>query len=125
MAQPFNNFQHKIPIAELHPSIDKDSSSITGVVALIWPYSSAGRTFSFLLAEPDFRLRRKNGQVLVRFCGSSAKAIAKCGVIIGDQVSLSLIGASWVKDDHSLRTPGRGVEFDLLFRERLVIQVYT
>lgn len=118
------HIQHQIPIAKLEPSIHADSNSIAGVVALIWPYSSANGSFSFLLAEPDFRLRREKGQVLVRLYGSSAKGIARSGIINGDQIILGLAGVTWVKDDSTLKTPGKGIDWELQFRERVVIQVH-
>lgn len=118
-------FQHQIPIAELQPTINyAESSSISGVVALIWPYSSASKTFSFLLADPDFRLRNEHGQVLVRLYGSSAKAVARCGIINGDEVQLSLTGAAWVKDDSTFKIPGKGIDWYLKFQERVIIQVF-
>lgn len=119
------NFQHQIPITKLQPKVTyAESSSILGVVALIWPYSSANKTFSFLLAEPDFRLRDEQGQVLVRLYGSSAKAVARCGIINGDEVQLSLTGAAWVRDDSTFKKPGKGIGWDLNFQERVIIQVF-
>lgn len=125
MALSSTHLQHQVPIAELEPSIHADSSSIAGVVALIWPYSSATGAFCFLLVAPDFRLRREKGQVLVRLYGSSAKGIARSGIINGDQILLSLTGATWIKDDSALRTPGKNIDWELQFRERVVIQVHT
>ena len=78
---------------------------------------------AFLLVEPDFRLRRTRGQVRVQFSGSSAKAVAKAGIASGDEVILSLDGVEWVHDETLFATPGRGVEFDLKFTERLLVQV--
>lgn len=125
MALSSTHLQHQVPIATLEPSIPADSSSIAGVVALIWPYSSATGAFCFLLVEQDFRLRREKGQVLVRLYGSSAKGIARSGIINGDQILLSLTGATWIKDDCALRTPGKSIDWELQFRERVVIQVRT
>lgn len=124
MAQTELLDRDRIPIANLGPSNQAESSTIVGVVALIWPYSSSGKTFAVLLVEPDFRLRRTKGQVLVRFYGSSAKAIAKSGVSSGDQILLSLTGALWVEDDSTTKTPGKGIEWELHFRERVVLQVF-
>jgi hypothetical protein len=78
---------------------------------------------AFLLVEPDFRLRRTRGQVRVQFSGSSAKSVAKAGIASGDEVILSLDGVEWVQDETPFATPGRGVEFDLKFTERLLLQV--
>lgn len=115
--------QASIPIAQLQPSISPEASTIVGQVALIWPYSSSKKSFGLLIVEPDFRLRREHGQVHVEFLGSSAKAVALSGVKIGDEVLLSLVGVEWAKDEATPRTPGRGIDWELCFRERLVLQV--
>jgi hypothetical protein len=91
-------------------------------VTLIWPYSSSKHSISLLLAEPDFRLRRRRGQVRVHFHGSAAKAIARDGVGSGDVVSLGLDGAEWLRVEAS-STPGRGVDWELVFTERLWMEV--
>ena len=113
-----------IPIAQLTPLLEAPSSrSVKAVVTLTWPYSSASRAVAFLLAEPDFRLRRTRGQVRVQFSGSSAKAISKSGIASGDTVILCLEGAEFIQDGTPTSTPGRGVEFELMFTERLLLQV--
>ncbi len=112
-----------VPIADLDPGLDSHQTSITGIVTLIWPYSSSNRTLSLLLVEPDFRLRRHKGQVRVHFTGSSATAVARCGISIGARVHLSLVGVQWAKDESTPRTPGNGVEWELRFGERLALQV--
>jgi hypothetical protein len=115
---------HHIPIAELTPLLSAPSSrSIKAVVSLTWPYSSATDSVAFLLSEPDFRLRRTRGQVRVQFSGSSAKSIAKSGISSGDDVVLSLDGVEWVNNEEEISTPGRGVEFELKFTERLLLKV--
>lgn len=113
-----------IPIAQLTPLLAAASTrSIRAIITLTWPYSSATGSVAFLLVEPDFRLRRTRGQVRVQFSGSSAKAVAKAGIASGDEVILSLDGVEWVHDETLFATPGRGVEFDLKFTERLLVQV--
>jgi len=118
----FDTASH-IPIAQLTPLLASPASrSIKAVVTLTWPYSSATGSVAFLLSEPDFRLRRTRGQVRVQFSGSSATALAKSGIASGDQVTLSLDGVEWVHDE-ATKAPGRGVEFELKFTERLALQV--
>lgn len=115
-----------IPIAQLSPLLtDSSTRSVKAIVTLTWPYSSATASVAFLLVEPDFRLRRTRGQVRVQFSGSSAKAVADSGIASGDEVILCLDGAEWVHDEVPFATPGRGVEFDLRFTERLLLQVGT
>ncbi|KAE9364616.1 hypothetical protein N431DRAFT_288528, partial [Stipitochalara longipes BDJ] len=110
-----------IPIAQLTPLLSAPASRcIKAVVTLTWPYSSAKGSVAFLLSEPDFRLRRMRGQVRVQFSGSSAKEVAKSGIASGDQVLLSLDGAEY--DETTVAMPGRGVEFELKFTERLLLQ---
>lgn len=113
-----------IPIADLTPLLALPSSrSVKAIVTLTWPYSSATRSVAFLLAEPDFRLRRTKGQVRVQFSGSSAKAVAESGIASGDEVILCLDGVEWITDESNSATPGRGLEFGLKFAERLLLQV--
>lgn len=114
-----------IPIAQLTPLLPAPASrSIKAVVTLTWPYSSATGSLAFLLSEPDFRLRRTRGQVRVHFAGSSAKRVAKSGIASGDQVTLSLEGVEWIQNEvGAVPTPGHGVEFELKFTERLLLEV--
>jgi hypothetical protein len=60
--------------------------------------------------------------VRVQFSGSSAKEVAKSGIASGDGIILSLDGVEWVHDA-TVASPGRGVEFELKFTERLLLQV--
>lgn len=122
-AESQNEIQKRVPIADLEPSLETQLTSVTGIVTLIWPYSSSSKTLSVLLVEPDFRLRRHKGQVRIHFTGSSATAVARSGITIGTQISLSLVGVHWAKDESTPRTPGNGVEWELRFGERLALQV--
>lgn len=115
-----------LPIAQLTPLLNTPAArSIKAVVTLTWPYSSATGSIAFLLSEPDFRLRRTRGQVRVQFAGSSAKAVAKAGIASGDEINLCLDGVEWLETQHDAGTPGRGVEVELKFTERLYIQVWS
>ncbi|KAL8729779.1 MAG: hypothetical protein Q9166_004502 [cf. Caloplaca sp. 2 TL-2023] len=113
----------RIGIAQLNPSIDISGKVVEGIVTLIWPYSVSNQTISILLAEPDFRLRRQRGQVRVQFRGSSAKSVARCNVQSGDHVRLSLLGVQWERDQTASGTPGRGIEWELRFEERIVLNI--
>ncbi|KAL9640092.1 MAG: hypothetical protein Q9204_000844 [Flavoplaca sp. TL-2023a] len=117
-----NQLDH-IAIAQLDPSATGSGRKVRGIVTLIWPYSVSNQTFSVLLAEPDFRLRRQRGQVRVQFRGSSAKALARCDVQSGDYVELTLSHAQWEKEESASATPGRGIEWELRFGERVVLQI--
>ena len=124
MAAPVDSYFRKpIPISQLQHSVESDDVSVVGTVTLIWPHSSLNRSISFLLAEPDFRLRRHRGQIRIEFVGSSAKRVARLGIGSGDQLHLSLKGAQFLDDECVASTPGRGVGFKLQFRERAVLQV--
>lgn len=111
------------PITQLNPDLRPDESFVTGIVTLVWPYAASKSTFSLLLVEPDFRLRSNRGQVRVHFQGSSAKAVARSGISSGDQLLLSLKGAQWAKDSTVAATPGRGIDWQLQYAERLVLEV--
>ncbi|RDL36439.1 uncharacterized protein BP5553_05791 [Venustampulla echinocandica] len=121
------NISHMpIPIAELSPMLQEPTSrSIQAIVTLTWPYSSATGSVAFLLAEPDFRLRRTRGQVRVQFAGSSAKYVAESHIASGDEVVLCLDGVEWIHDTANVATPGRGIEYELKFTERLRLQFRT
>ena len=113
-----------VPIAHLSPHLESaDTSSVHGIVTLIWPYNSLTQSLSLLLVEPDFRLRRHQGQVCIHFLGSSAKALAKTGVSSGDELSLSLQGASWEQDGETASTPGRGIAWKVTFGDRVLLEV--
>jgi hypothetical protein len=113
-----------IPIAELSDQLsDIATKAVKAIVTLTWPYSSATGSVAFLLAEPDFRLRRSKGQVRVQFSGSSAKYVSKAGIASGDEVTLCLDGVEWMRDEAEFSTPGRGIEYELKFTERLLLQV--
>jgi len=115
------------PIAQLEPSIERTNTSVSGIVTLIWPYSASQSSYSLLLVEPDFRLRRHKGQVRLHFTGSSAKAVARGGIQSGDRVLLSLEGVQWTQDasatETTTQTPGKGIDWELRFRDRVVLQV--
>ncbi|PBP27629.1 3-dehydroshikimate dehydratase [Diplocarpon rosae] len=112
-----------IPIADLSPDIPAISTrSIKAVVTLTWPYSSATGSVAFLLSEPDFRLRRAKGQVRVQLFGSSAKAAKEFGIASGDELVLCLDGVEWVPNDPNAVAPGMGIEWELRFTERLLLE---
>ncbi|KAL9019530.1 MAG: hypothetical protein Q9185_003230 [Variospora sp. 1 TL-2023] len=112
-----------IPIAQLEPSLVESGRPVHGVVTLIWPYSTSNKSFSLLLAEPDFRLRRQKGQVRIHFTGSSAKVVSGYNPQSGDNVILNLVGAQWEKDETASKTPGRGIEWQIRFSERATLRI--
>jgi hypothetical protein len=114
----------RLPIAELTPGLPGlQSKQVKAVVSLIWPFSSSTRLCALLLVEPDFRLRRKKGQVRVRFSGPSAKAIGQSGIGIGDEVLLGLRGAQFVQEEAEISTPGKSIDWELSYSRTLVAQV--
>lgn len=115
-----------IPIAQINPELDNIAeSSIRATVTLVWPYSSSTKAFSCLLAEPDFRLRRSNGQVKVVFHGAVAENVAKSQVGIGDGVALSLAGSRLEKNETATQTPGRFVAWDVHLDDRVHLEVFA
>ncbi|EMC94274.1 hypothetical protein BAUCODRAFT_36741 [Baudoinia panamericana UAMH 10762] len=115
-----------VPIQSLDPGNGLPTgAAIRAVVTLSWPYSSSTRQCALLLADPDFRLRHNKGQIRVRFRGPSAEAVAKAHAGIGDEVVLSLDGASWVRDVGAPKTPGRSVGGELVFERRLQFKVQS
>ena len=113
-----------IPITSLAPETAPPANkSIRGIVTLFWPYSSSTRQCALLLADPDFRLRSRKGQVRIRFTGATAEAVAKSRVGIGDEVVLGLNGAAWEEDAEATRTPGKSVDGELVFRRKLGLKI--
>ncbi|KAF2492239.1 hypothetical protein BU16DRAFT_620641 [Lophium mytilinum] len=114
----------RIAIAEVAPTLPSpETKVIHAVVTLLWPYSSSTKQCALLLADPDFRLRRRQGQVRVRFSGSSATAIAQSGIGIGDEVTLRLQGARFIEDVGDVKTPGKSVDWELGYSRRLVLEI--
>ncbi|KAI0381767.1 hypothetical protein F5Y04DRAFT_254301, partial [Hypomontagnella monticulosa] len=115
-----------IGIADLGPELlEPASCAIRSVVTITWPYNSVKGTFAFILAEPDYRLRRNKGQVRINLSGSSAKAAGESGLSSGDEVLLSLDSVEWepeqVKKRQSL--PGAGIDWQANFGEKVLLQV--
>lgn len=110
------------PIAELGPHLTDTAARATkGVVTIVWPYSIVTKSLSFVLAEPDFRLRREKGQVRVTFSGSCAKAVAEASIGGGDEVLLSLDGVEWVENDAP--GPGKPLEWQAKFPSGALLKV--
>ena len=59
----------------------------------------------------------------MHFQGPSAKVVARSGISSGDRLLLSLKDGQWVKDSTAATTPGRGIDWQLQYGERLVLQV--
>ena len=112
-----------LPIALLNPSLDTSKSFVQGIVTLVWPYSSSNQYTSILVVEPDFRLRRKQGQVRISFKGRTARAVAKSGLTSGDEVLVALTHAKWLQAENNAATPGRGVDWELQFGRHVILQV--
>lgn len=113
-----------IPIAQINPAFDRlAESSIRAAVTLVWPYSPSTKSFSVLLAEPDVRLRRSNGQVKVTFHALVAERIAETHVGIGDEVVLELAGCRLEENGTATQTPSRYVAWDVHFDDRVHIEV--
>lgn len=134
-----------IPISAVSPDVvslrdpNREPNAIRAVVTLIWPFSSRTSSLSLLLAEHDARLRGSRGQVRVTFQNGAARALAKEHVQIGDEILLSLSGCIFNKSVHSpvgdqnesmsfetvggVRTPGKCVNWDLLYGSRLSAKV--
>ncbi|WEW56124.1 hypothetical protein PRK78_001559 [Emydomyces testavorans] len=112
-----------IPIASLSPSVpDLEQRYISAVVILLWPFSSSTKQCSLLLSEPDFRLRELKGQVKVCLHNGAAEAVAKSRIGIGDIVYLSLAGAKWKRVDGEGSDSICGINWDLDFEHRVLLE---
>ena len=112
-----------LPIPELSPTLPLDTHYVTGIVSIIWPYSSLKRSLSLLLVDPDFRQRRNKGQVRISFRAASAKAIVKSGLTSSDKVKLGLVGVGWRQPFEAENTPGKSVDWELEYGGRLLLQI--
>lgn len=111
-------------ITQLKPDIsDQATRKIHGEVTITWPYSSVSKRFAFLLAEPDFRLRREKGQVRIVLNGPSAEAVGSWELGSGDEVTLALDGVEWAADEEPARPPGSRLEWQLKFAGKLMLKV--
>ncbi|KAH0366405.1 hypothetical protein KCU65_g5303, partial [Aureobasidium melanogenum] len=111
-----------VPISSLSPSSALPTDSgFKALVTLLWPFSSTTGQCALLLADPDARQRYQKGQVRVRFTGPSARQIAASGIGIGDSVQVALVGVQWLTeaDTALVKTPGRSVDGELVFKNRL------
>jgi hypothetical protein len=112
----------EIPISALHPGLPElYLKRFKATVVLIWPYSPSASQFALLLADPDLRSRHKQGHVRVRFLGSSAKAVAATGVTIGDEMVISLQGATFTKQEMN-KTLGENIDWELSYTHTVVLQ---
>ncbi|KAJ6046052.1 hypothetical protein N7444_007306 [Penicillium canescens] len=115
----------QVPIAQLSPDLAQPSEKfIVAVVTLIWPYSSSNKSLSLLLAEPDARLRRPNGQVKATFHGRVAQKIAESHVGIRDTVHLSLANSKFVSNEAAEQTPGRSIACGAHFEDAVSLEVH-
>ena len=113
-----------IPVAELSPTVQAQGRRyFRGAVVLLWPYSSSTKQFRVLLSEPDFRLRSSHGQVRVTFTGSSAEAVAKSQIGIGDTVLLGLDGVRWHKKDDEAEARTSELDWNLVYGNRVFLEV--
>ncbi|KAG9523603.1 hypothetical protein KCU93_g6571, partial [Aureobasidium melanogenum] len=115
-----------VPISSLSPSSALPTDcGFKALVTLLWPFSSTTGQCALLLADPDARQRHQKGQVRVRFTGPSARQIAASGIGIGDSVQVALVGVQWLTeaDTALVKTPGRSVDGELVFKNRLYMTI--
>ncbi|SPJ83855.1 uncharacterized protein FTOL_10371 [Fusarium torulosum] len=113
-----------ISISQLNPDISEPEKRVVcGTVTITWPFSILHKTVAFLLAERDFRLRRENGQVRVRFHGAAARAIADASLGAGDEIRVSLQGVKWEKNETHTQVAGSTLEWQLEFTNRLILGI--
>ncbi|CAN8095501.1 unnamed protein product [Discula destructiva] len=111
------------PISQLDPDLaDQATRKIHGEVTVTWPYSSVTKSFAFLLAEPDFRLRRNRGLVRIQLSGPSAEAVGQWELGSGDEVALTLDGVEWAKDEEPARAAGSRCDWQLKFAGKLTLK---
>ncbi|KAF9784177.1 hypothetical protein IL306_008130 [Fusarium sp. DS 682] len=113
-----------ISIAQLSPDVpNQDKRVIFGTITITWPFSILNKSIAFLLAERDFRRRRENGQVRIRFHGAAAKVIADASLGAGDEVRVSLQGVKWEKNETQTQVAGSTLAWQLEFTNRMVLGI--
>ncbi|KAF5656606.1 hypothetical protein FHETE_10916 [Fusarium heterosporum] len=113
-----------LPIAQLNPEVaDPEKRVVHGSITITWPFSILHKSIAFLLAERDFRLRRENGQVRLRFHGAAARAITDASLGAGDEIRVSLQGAKWEKNETHTQVAGSTLEWQLEFTNRLILGI--
>jgi hypothetical protein len=111
-------------ISALNPEmLGLESTKFRAKVVLIWPYSSSACQVALLLADPNIRSRHRKSQVRARFSGFSAKAIAKTGIGVGDEIILGLQGAEFTKEG-LVSTPGESIDWELSYTQTVVFQAF-
>lgn len=114
----------KTPIAQLSPALAQpEDKCIYATVSLVWPYSSSTKSLALLLAEPDFRLRRPNGQVKAVFHGRVAETVAEQHIGIGETLCLSLKDSTFAPNDAATQSSGRSIAWDLHFDRGVTLEV--
>ncbi|KAL5889882.1 hypothetical protein ACKVWC_005105 [Pyricularia oryzae] len=112
------------PIAQLAPGLsDQDSRVVRGEVTVVWPYSLIRKSFAFVIAEPDVRLRDSNGQIRLQVDGAIAKLVAESGLESGDEILLSLAGAGWAANTYEARIPGSCSGWQLEYTEKITLEI--
>ncbi|KAI6352005.1 hypothetical protein MCOR25_009609 [Pyricularia grisea] len=112
------------PIAQLAPGLsDQDSRVVRGEVTVVWPYSLIRKSFAFVIAEPDVRLRDSNGQIRLQVDGAIAKLVAESGLESGDEILLSLAGAGWAANTYEARIPGSCSSWQLEYTEKITLEI--
>lgn len=111
-------------IAGLSPDLPPNSR-VQGVATIIWPFSLVKGTFAFILAEPDFRLRLKHGQVRINFTGLAAAAVGNCGLESQDEIELALHGAKWSEATTNRRqsVSGADIDYQITLSEEVALKV--
>ncbi|KAI0600371.1 hypothetical protein F4775DRAFT_61167 [Biscogniauxia sp. FL1348] len=128
MSDPLQKLEasKKTAIADLDPQLSEPATrAVQGVVTITWPYNSVKNTVAFILAEPDFRLRRNKGQVRINFSGQAAKAVGANALGSNDEVTLSLEGAEWEPEEAKKRQslPGASLDWQLRFSDKILLKV--
>ena len=123
---PLLDLEHaqRVRIANLVPQdLGSSTAYIDAQIALVWPYSSSTRQFAFLLSEPDAHPLKSGRQVKITLYNGAARAVQSSKVGIGDQVRLVLGGCQWQDSEDPATTPGKRIQWDLVYRKVIALEV--
>ncbi|KAK7205712.1 hypothetical protein BZA70DRAFT_266835 [Myxozyma melibiosi] len=94
----FEDLQY-VAISSVSESTDLQSSYVTGVVSLFWPYSSSSHEFSVLLSDSDILERINKGEMKLTFRGKSLGKNLEKQLQIGNTVKIALRAAKVYRNE--------------------------
>ncbi len=114
----------RTPIAQLSPELPEQASrAVCGHITIIWPYNSVTKTPLSFLPSPMCASAAQMGKYASSCVALGAEAVAGIGCGGGDEILLSLDGATWATDESARKVPGAQLGWQLQFLRKASLQV--